>query len=85
MEIEEGSDPHEGPHSCRENDTFARLDVVEYKEDHTVILCVDEFQHSDYEIDCEVSCMSKVITATRASGDERPGPVASTQPRFLQC
>ena len=54
-----------------EADTWTRLDFVIYKEDHIIILSVDEFQHLDYEIICDVARMSKIVCAIRASGDER--------------
>ena len=57
--------------NCGENDTWAWLDFVIYKEDHIIILSVDEFQHYDYEVECEVSRMSKVITAIRQNNDMR--------------
>ena len=57
--------------NCGENDTWAKLDFVVYHAHELVIISVDEFQHHDYEIVCEVSRMSKVVTAIRASGDER--------------
>jgi hypothetical protein len=56
---------------CGENDTWARLDFVFYKEDHIVILSVDEFQHQDYEVACEVARMSKVMCSIRQAGDMR--------------
>lgn len=52
--------------------TLARLDFVIYKPDHLVICSVDEFQHVDYGVACDVARMSKVATAIRQSGDMRP-------------
>ena len=58
--------------ACGENDTWARLDYVIHKaEDHVVITSIDEFQHGDREVLCEVARMSKVICSIRASGDMR--------------
>ena len=57
--------------SCGETDTWARLDFVVYRPHEVVIVSVDEFQHYDYDIVCEVARMSKVVTAIRAAGDER--------------
>lgn len=57
--------------ACGEDDTWARLDFVLYKEDHVVILSVDELQHADREVLCEVARMSKVVCSIRASGDAR--------------
>ena len=56
---------------CGENDTWARLDFVLYKEDHIIVLSVDEFQHRDYEVVCDVARMSKVVCAVRQAGDMR--------------
>ena len=56
---------------CGENDTWARLDFVLYKEDHIIILSVDEFQHKHIEVLCEVARMSKVVCSIRQSGDMR--------------
>ena len=56
---------------CGENDTWARLDFVIYKEDHIVIVSIDEFQHRDYEVECDVARMSKVVVSIRAAGDMR--------------
>ena len=58
--------------NCKEIDTWARLDFVLYKENHIIICSVDEFQHHDYEIECDVSRMSKVVCAIRCAGDTRP-------------
>ena len=58
--------------NCKEVDTWARLDFVIYKENHIIILSVDEFQHQDYEIECDVARMSKVVCAIQCSGDLRP-------------
>jgi hypothetical protein len=57
---------------CGEQDTWARLDFVLYKEDHIIILSVDEFQHIDYEVVCDVARMSKVVCSIRCTGDMRP-------------
>jgi len=56
---------------CGEEDTWARLDFVLYKKYHVVILSVDEFQHCDREVLCEVARMSKVICSVRQAGDDR--------------
>ena len=50
---------------------WARLDFVLYKEDHIIILSVDEFQHKHIEVLCEVARMSKVVCSIRQSGDIR--------------
>jgi hypothetical protein len=57
---------------CGEDDTWARLDFVLYADTYVVIFSVDEFQHADREVACEVSRMSKVVCSIRASGDNRP-------------
>jgi hypothetical protein len=57
---------------CGESDTWARLDFVLYKKDHLIILSVDEFQHYDREVVCEVARMSKVVCSVRQAGDTRP-------------
>jgi hypothetical protein len=57
---------------CGENDTWARLDFVfGISLDLVVIASIDEFQHVDYDVACEVSRMSKVVCSIRASGDTR--------------
>jgi hypothetical protein len=60
--------------ACGEQDTYAKLDFVVYKVDHTVILSVDEFQHTsgNYNIECEVTRMTKVVHALQMAGDMRP-------------
>lgn len=49
----------------------SRLDFVIYKESHVVILSVDEFQHSQHEVLCEVARMSQVVESVRSAGDGR--------------
>jgi hypothetical protein len=71
--------------NCGEIDTWARLDFVIYKEDHIIILSVDEFQHMDYEIVCEVARMSKIMCAIRSSGDERHILWLRFNPDFFSC
>jgi hypothetical protein len=72
---------------CGEKDTWARLDfLVHTGQNITIILSVDEFQHAygNYTVGCDVSRMTKTLSAIWSGGHHTPLLWVRFNPDFFE-